>query len=139
MASNGDLPGMAPHIVGGTARYTAGVTRLRMTIHMSLASVVAHTMGLQLSGFAQLPSWHVRFPDGDIPQARGQVPLQVQREPAVPMLNPIAAVLKHHLGLPGGLLAQDAGSIEVSSGTVTFIHKAKVLAGWGIYASNGPL
>ena len=55
MASNGDLPGMAPHIVGGTARYTAGATRLRMSIHMSLASVVAHTMGLQLSGFAQLP------------------------------------------------------------------------------------
>ena len=55
MASNGDLPGMAPHIVGGIARYTAGATRLRMSIHMSLASVVAHTMGLQLSGFARSP------------------------------------------------------------------------------------
>ena len=55
MASNGNLPGMAPHIVGGIARYTAGATHLRMSIHMSLASVVAHTMGLRLSGFAQLP------------------------------------------------------------------------------------
>ena len=55
MASNGDLPGTASHIVGGIARYTAGATRFRMSIHMSLASVVAHTMCLQLSGFAQLP------------------------------------------------------------------------------------
>ena len=55
MASSGDLPGMAPHIVGRTARYTAGATCLRMSIQMSLASVVAHTMGLQLSGFPQLP------------------------------------------------------------------------------------
>ena len=55
MASNGDLPGMAPHIVGGIARSTTGAICLRMSIHMSLASVVAHTMGLQLSGFAQLP------------------------------------------------------------------------------------
>ena len=51
MACNGDLPGMASHIVRGIARYTAGATRLRMSIHMSLVSVVAHTMGLQLSGF----------------------------------------------------------------------------------------
>ena len=55
MASNGDLPGMATHIVGGIARYTAGATCLRMSIHMSLASVVVHTMGLRLSWFAQLP------------------------------------------------------------------------------------
>ena len=55
MASNGDIPGMAPHIEGGTARYTARATRLRMSIHMSLASVVAHTMGLQLSRFVQSP------------------------------------------------------------------------------------
>ena len=55
MASNGDLPGMAPHIVGGTARYTTAATSLRMSIHMSLASVVAHTMGFHLSGFAQSP------------------------------------------------------------------------------------
>ena len=55
MASSGDLPGMAPHILGGIARYTAGATCLRMSIHMSLASVVAHTMVLQLSGFAQSP------------------------------------------------------------------------------------
>ena len=55
MASSGDLPGMAPHIVGGTARYTAGATRLRMSIQMTLASVVAHTMGLQFSGFAESP------------------------------------------------------------------------------------
>ena len=53
MASNGDLSGMASPIVGAIARYTAGATRLRMSIHMSLASVVAHSMGLQLSGFAQ--------------------------------------------------------------------------------------
>ena len=52
MASNGDLPGLAPHIVGGIAWYTAGATRLRMSIHMSLASVVAHTMGLQWCGEA---------------------------------------------------------------------------------------
>ena len=55
MASNGDLPGMGPHIVGGRAEYTAGATRFRMSIHMSLVSVVAHTMCLQLSGFAQSP------------------------------------------------------------------------------------
>ena len=55
MAFSGDLLGMVPHILGGTARYTAGATRLRMSIQMSLASVVAHTMGLQLSGFAQSP------------------------------------------------------------------------------------
>ena len=64
MASNGDLPGMAPHIVGGIARYNAEATRLRMSIHMRLASVVAHTMGLQLSGFAQVPflySGYTRF------------------------------------------------------------------------------
>ena len=79
MASRGDLPGMAPHIVGGIARYTAGATRLRMSIRMSLASVVAHTMGLQLSGYAQSPflysgwnrffaiGWYVCFPDCDIP------------------------------------------------------------------------
>ena len=53
MASNGDLPGMAAQIVGGIARYTAGATCLRMSIHMSLASVVAHTKGLLLSWFAQ--------------------------------------------------------------------------------------
>ena len=35
MASNGDIPGMAPHMVGDTARYTAGATRLRMSIHMT--------------------------------------------------------------------------------------------------------
>ena len=87
MASNGDLPGMAPHILGGIARYTAGATGLRMSIHMSLASVLVHTMGLQLSGFAHSPNlvqrvyqvrpvgWYVRFPDGDIPQARSQVSL----------------------------------------------------------------
>ena len=27
MASNGDLPGMAPQVVGGIARYSAGATR----------------------------------------------------------------------------------------------------------------
>ena len=84
MASNGDLPGMAPLIVGGIARYTTGATRLRMRIHMRLASVVAHTMGLHLSGLAQSPflySGCTRFAqsggtsDGDIPQARGQVSL----------------------------------------------------------------
>ena len=65
MASSGDLLGMAPHIVGGTARYTAAASRLRMSIQMSLASSVAHTMGLQLSEFAQLPflySGCTRFP-----------------------------------------------------------------------------
>ena len=46
MASSGDLPGMAPHIMGSTAWHTAGATRLRMSIQMSLASVVAHTIGL---------------------------------------------------------------------------------------------
>ena len=55
MASSGELPGMAPHIVGGTAGYSAGATRLSMSIQISSASVVAHTMGLQLSGFAQSP------------------------------------------------------------------------------------
>ena len=46
MACSGNLPGMAPHIVGDTARYTAGDTCFGMSIQMSLASVVAHTMGL---------------------------------------------------------------------------------------------
>ena len=46
MASNGDLPGMALHIVGDIAGYTARSTSLRTSIHMSLASVVAQTMGL---------------------------------------------------------------------------------------------
>ena len=55
MASSGDLLGMTPHIVGGTVRYTAGATHLRMSMKMSLTSVVAHTMGLQLSHFAHLP------------------------------------------------------------------------------------
>ena len=55
MASSGNLPGMAPQIMDGTARYTARANRLRMSIQMSLASAVAHTRGLQLSGFAQLP------------------------------------------------------------------------------------
>ena len=46
---------MAPHMVDGMARHIAGAVRLSMSIQMSLASVVAHTMRLQLSGFAQRP------------------------------------------------------------------------------------
>ena len=87
MASSGSLPGMARLVLGGTPQYTAGASRLRMSIQMSSASVVAHTMGLQLSGFAQSPflysgctkfcliGWYVCFPDGDIREARGQVPI----------------------------------------------------------------
>ena len=82
---------MAFHIVGGIAWYTVGATRLRTSIHISLASVVAHTMGLQLpvafliQRVYQLRpiGWYVRFPDGDIRQARGQVSLEVQWVPAV--------------------------------------------------------
>ena len=55
MASSDERPGIAPHIVGGMARYTTGATRFRMSIQMSFPSVGAHTMGLQLSGFAQSP------------------------------------------------------------------------------------
>ena len=65
IASNGDLPGLAPQIRGGIARYTAGAIRSGMSIHMGLASMVAHTMGLVLSGVAQSPflySGCTRFP-----------------------------------------------------------------------------
>ena len=49
------VPVLLPHIVGGTAWHTAWAMRFRMSIQMSFASAVAHTMGLQLSVFAQLP------------------------------------------------------------------------------------
>ena len=55
MASSGERLDIAPHIVAGMARYTTGATHFRMSIQMSFASVVAHMMGLQLSGFAQVP------------------------------------------------------------------------------------
>ena len=55
MASSGERPRIALHIVGGKAPYTTGATRFMMSIQMSFASVVAHTMVLQLSGFAQSP------------------------------------------------------------------------------------
>ena len=48
MASSGDLLGMAPQIVGGTARYTAGATCLRKSIQMNLASVVAYSTMVHL-------------------------------------------------------------------------------------------
>ena len=56
IASSGDCPCIAPQIVGGTARYTAGAMRFRMSIQMSFASVVAQTMGVQFSRIAKLPS-----------------------------------------------------------------------------------
>ena len=55
MASSGERPGIAPHIVGGMAWYTTVATRFTMSIQMGFASVVAHRMVLQLSGFAQSP------------------------------------------------------------------------------------
>ena len=54
-ASSGERAGTAPHKVGGMAWYTPRATRFRMSIQMSFVSMVAHTMGLQLSGFAQSP------------------------------------------------------------------------------------
>ena len=55
ITSDSERPGIAPHIVGWMARYTAGAMRFRMSIRMSSASFVADTMGLQLSAFAHLP------------------------------------------------------------------------------------
>ena len=46
---------MASHIVDKIAWYTVGAGHLRMSIHMSFASQVAHTIGRQLSGSAQSP------------------------------------------------------------------------------------
>ena len=55
IASSGKRSAIAPHIVGGMAQYTTGAMRFRMSIQMSFVSVVADTIGLQLTGFAQLP------------------------------------------------------------------------------------
>ena len=55
MASWGDLPAMAPHMVAGTGAKTAGAMRPRMSVHTSLTSVVAQTMGGQFPGCAQYP------------------------------------------------------------------------------------
>ena len=55
MASCGDLPAMAPHMLAGTWAKTAGAMRPRMSVHTSLTSVVAQTMGRQFPGCAQSP------------------------------------------------------------------------------------
>ena len=41
----GALPAMAPHMLAGTWAKTAGAMRPRMSVHTSLTSVVAQTMG----------------------------------------------------------------------------------------------
>ena len=90
IASIGEHPGIAPHIVGGMDRYTAAATDFRMRIQMSFASVVAHTMGPQLCAFAQLlifGQWvhrvcpvrrYVRPPYGYVVEAWRKVSLQVE-------------------------------------------------------------
>ena len=55
MASWGDLPAMAPHMLAGMWPKTAGVMQPRMSVHPSLTSVVAQTMGRQFPGCAQSP------------------------------------------------------------------------------------
>ena len=55
IGSSGERPAIAPHLFGETTRYIAGPLRLRMSIQMSFASMVAHTMGLELSVIAQPP------------------------------------------------------------------------------------
>ena len=56
MASWGDLPAMAPHMLAGTWAKTDGVMRPRMSVHTSLTSVVAQTMGRQFSAAPSPPS-----------------------------------------------------------------------------------
>ena len=55
MASCGDLPAMAPHMLAGTWAKTAGAMRSRMSVHTSLTGVVAPTMDRQVRGCAQSP------------------------------------------------------------------------------------
>ena len=55
MASWGDLPAIAPHMLAGTWAKTAVAMRPRMSVHTSLTSVVAQTMGRQFPGCAQSP------------------------------------------------------------------------------------
>ena len=55
MASWGDLPAMAPHMLAGMWAKTASAMQPRMSVHTSLTSVVAQTMGCQFPGCAQSP------------------------------------------------------------------------------------
>ena len=55
MASWGDLPAMARHMLAGVWAKTAGAMRPTMSVHTSLTSVVAHTMGRQFPGCDQSP------------------------------------------------------------------------------------
>ena len=55
MSQWGDLPAMAPHMLAGTCAKIAGGMRPRMSVHTSLTSVVAQTMGRQFPGCAQSP------------------------------------------------------------------------------------
>ena len=46
---------MAPNMLAGTWAKTAGAMRPRMSVHTSLTSVVAQTMGRRFPGCAQSP------------------------------------------------------------------------------------
>ena len=65
VASSGDLPAMA-HGGRDSPIHRWGMC-FRMSIKMSLTCVVAHTIGLCLSGFPQLPSCIEGVPDSPIP------------------------------------------------------------------------
>ena len=51
----GNLPAMACHMLAGSWAKTAGAMQPGMSVHTSLISVVAHTMGRQFPGCAQSP------------------------------------------------------------------------------------
>ena len=55
MATWEDLLAMASHMLAGTWAKTAGAMRPSMSVHTSLTSVVAQTMGRQFPGCAQSP------------------------------------------------------------------------------------
>ena len=56
MASWEDQPSMAPHMLAGTWAKTTGAMQPRMSVHTSLTSVVAQTMGRQFLAAPSLPS-----------------------------------------------------------------------------------
>ena len=76
MASWGDLPAKAPHMLVRTWMKTAGAMQPKMSFRVSLTSLVAHTMGRQFTGTPSPPScrgvnpgWPTRgeFPTGRLP------------------------------------------------------------------------
>ena len=55
MASWGDLPAMASHMLAGSRTKIAGAMRPQMSVYTTLTSLVAHTMGHQFPSCAQSP------------------------------------------------------------------------------------